>query len=133
MLYPDKNMVLFCLFAIVFVNSQGTNKVSSYDDLVKPCLNDLVSHLIHHQDAEGHILYEARQSFELTPRRFKAVVEKAKIALAKARTSRAAADLDDQRRFGLFNRLGNLLFGHFYIAEDRLHLGPVKARIRPMR
>ena len=61
------------------MRSLRTNE-GSYDHLVKPCLNDLVANLIHHKDADGHILYEARESFELTPRQFEAVVAKAKKA-----------------------------------------------------
>ena len=85
------------LFSIVLCYcSRGTSSLSLSDDeaneatfagvkhLVKPCLDDLVANLIGQEDADGHILYEARESFELTPRRFKAIVAKVQHQLRRA-------------------------------------------------
>jgi len=132
------------------LHSLRTNE-ADYDDLVKPCLNDLVANLIHHKDADGHILYEARESFELTPRRFSALVAKAKKAIIEEEDVEEKAEAGlDQRRSGVsgsqplglppksptsssgswpwFNGVGNFLFGRFTIPEDRLHMSPIDAR-----
>ena len=105
--------------------TEAANEVD-YDDLVKPCLNDLVANLIHHEDADGHILYEARESFELTPRRFKAVVAKAKADLADQTSASAEAA---EAPWPFINALGNLATaGGFGIGTEDLHLSPIEAR-----
>ena len=66
------------LFSIVlcYCCNEATASAISAQHLVRPCLDDLVGNLIGQEDADGHILYEARESFELTPKRFKAMVAK---------------------------------------------------------
>ena len=55
-----------------------------------------------HRDADGHILYEARESFELTPRRFSALVAKAKKAIIEEEDVEEKAEAGlDQRRSGV--------------------------------
>ena len=53
-----------------------------------------------HRDADGHILYEARESFELTPRRFSALVAKAKKAIIEEE------DVEEKAEAGLDQRSG---------------------------
>ena len=126
----------WCIFAGIVVwylvtgeAVEAANEVE-YDDLVKPCLNDLVANLIHHEDADGHILYEARESFELTPRRFRAVVAKAKFDLLDQKRGRMEAA--SGRSWPFINALGNLASlsgtGGFAITKERLHLSPIEAR-----
>ena len=127
---------VLALFQLAECGSLLINEVD-YVDLVRPCLNDLVANLIHHQDADGQILYEARESFELTPRRFKAVLAKARKALMDTTTTSA---LLDQRKmkdtttepvayWPFLNRLGNFLFGgNFAIDSQKIHQSPALAR-----
>ena len=68
--------VLFSIVLCYCSNEATTASAISAQVLVRPCLDDLVGNLIGQEDADGHILYEARESFELTPKRFKAMVAK---------------------------------------------------------
>ena len=76
----------------------------SVKHLVKPCLDDLVANLIGQEDADGHILYEARESFELTPRRFKAIVAKVQHQLRALHQSpgQSHEKLNEYRLFLIF-------------------------------
>ena len=106
--------------------------VADYDNLVKPCVDGLVANLIEHADADGHILYEARQTFELTPEKFQQVVSKVREAVKKTpdqRRRQIQSGVDEQPSWPFFNGLGNLLFGqNFAVDRSRLHLNPIDAR-----
>ena len=130
-------MKCLLLFFLLWSSSEGTK----FKFLVKPCLNDLVANLIGQEDAEGHILYQARETFELSPRQLKAVLAKVQHQLLLHQRkghegqSRVASEdkpstaAQGKESWTFFNTLGNWLFGwHFSIGDQKLHQSPIQAR-----
>ena len=134
-----------CLFLLIFLASltqAAKIKANQANSLLRPCLNDLIANLIGQEDAEGHILYQARETFELSPRQLKAVLAKVqhqlllhqrkgheggKSRVASEENSRPSEAQNESWTF--FNTLGNWLFGrHFSIKEQKLHQSPIEAR-----
>ena len=95
-------------------------------------LNDLVSSLIHEADANGLILYEARESFNLSPKQFKALVAKAKRTIEEESDQRLKPALStSSSSWSYLNGLGNLVFPRsFAIPQEKIHLSPIQARER---
>ena len=140
--FASRNMMkcLLLFFLLFWSSTEGSS--SKFNLLVRPCLNDLVANLIGQEDAEGHILYQARETFELSPRQLKAVLAKVqhqlllhqrkgheggKSRVASEENSRPSEAQNESWTF--FNTLGNWLFGrHFSIKEQKLHQSPIEAR-----
>ena len=95
-------------------------------------LNDLVSSLIHEADANGLILYEARESFNLSPKQFKGLVAKAERAIEEESDQRLKPALStSSSSWSYLNGLGNLVFPRsFAIPLEKIHLSPIQARER---
>ena len=131
---------LFLLFLLSTLTQAARLKASQANSLLRPCLNDLIANLIEHEDAEGHILYEARETFELSPRQLKALLGKVQHLLllhqrkgheGQSWTVEASEEASSEKTqsWTFFNTLGNWLFGNrFAIQDQKLHQSPVQAR-----
>lgn len=116
-------------------NSKEEANDVDHDLLIKPCLDELVANLIHHQDANGQVLYEARETFELAPGIFQTVVGRAKKDLLdhqnEADQSLFFGSRDSSASWPFLNGLGNLLFWNkFSIPSQYIYSNPILTRKR---